>query len=75
MGDDLASPIGCGVDHRATDRDAGSSRPFLKGKGGRETGDPSTDDSDCAETVHDVGQGEDSCAFSTETSVPASGTE
>jgi hypothetical protein len=33
MGDDLASPIGCGIDYCATDRDAGSSSPFLQRKG------------------------------------------
>ena len=75
MGDDLASPIGCGVDHRAADRDASRSRLFVKGKGGRETGDPSTDDSDCSKIAHKVGQREDSCALSTETSVSASETE
>ena len=75
MGDDLASPIGCGVDHRAANWDAGSRRPFLQRKGRRETGDPSTDDGDCAEIVHDVGQREDSCALGTETTVSASESE
>ena len=69
MGDDLASPGGAGIDHRAADRDTGSRRPFVKGIGSRETGDPSTDDGDGAEVAHDVGQREDSCAVSTEASV------
>ena len=75
MGDDLASPIRCGVDHRAADRDAGSSSLFVKGKGGRETGDPSTDNGDCSKIGHDVGQREDSCALGTETTVSASESE
>ena len=75
MGNDLASPIGCGVDHRAADWDAGSSSLFVKGKGGRETGDPSTDDSDCAKIGHKVLQRDDSCVPSTDINVSASETE
>jgi hypothetical protein len=37
MGDDLASPDGSAIDNGTADWDIGSSRPFLKGKGSRET--------------------------------------
>ncbi len=37
MGDDLASPVGSGIDYGAAGLDTGRRCPFVKGVGGRET--------------------------------------